>query len=148
MQESQHSPFCDKTSVYKLGMNHRENIHSTPKPHMLAALKNFTSDPKHCYKDISPKILDKIQLCLCWYPLHGADTHKQRFVLFTQPNPIIWQDHSETCNFSMIPFPRSLVGGHHMNNEINICLIPESFSHPPEIQPAYPIKQGGFIKAR
>ena len=40
------------------------------------------------------------------------------------------------------------MGGHHMNNEINICLIPESFSHPPEIQPAYLIKQGGFIKAR
>ena len=34
------------------------------------------------------------------------------------------------------------VGGHHANNEINICLIPESFSHPPEIHPAYPIKQG------
>ena len=39
------------------------------------------------------------------------------------------------------------MGGHRVNNEINICLIPESFSHPPEIRPAYPIKQGGVIKA-
>ena len=33
-----------------------------------------------------------------------------------------------------------------MNNEINICLIPESFPHPPEIHPAYPIKQGVLSK--
>ena len=51
-------------------------------------------------------------------------------------------------DFIFLQFPSAPMGGHHMNNEINICLIQESFSHPPEIHPAYPIKQGGAIKAR
>ena len=45
-------------------------------------------------------------------------------------------------DFIFLQFPSAPMGGHPMNNEINICLIQESFSHPPEIRPAYPIKQG------
>ena len=41
----------------------------------------------------------------------------------------------------LIPF---LLEGHNANNEINIWLIRESFSPPPEIQPIHPIKQGGL----